>query len=176
MENCCLYENSSFALERHLKREEAIYPQKQLGLIRDEAVYPRSSVVTVKSAEQWMREGLKVKEGEQPLKMVKSRAVTINRRRVHELAKSEGREEDTLQGLYARWQTVKSIPPPVVDVSSREGETRCTFCSSTNVSALGNRSEKRIWQLGPFCAAHAAGRWCSSTLCVPIKSGQENFC
>lgn len=80
-------------------------------------------MVTVRSAEQWMREGLRVKEGEQPLKMVKSRAVTINKRRVHELAKSEGREEDTLQGLYARWQTVKSIPPPVVDVRchSRRG-------------------------------------------------------
>jgi xeroderma pigmentosum group C-complementing protein len=102
-------------LERHLKREEVIWPRKQIGLMREEPVFPRSSVVEVRSAEQYMREGMRVKEGEQPLKMVKSRAVTINRRRAHELALAEGREEDTMQGLYARWQTVKSIPPPIVD-------------------------------------------------------------
>lgn len=119
-----------YALERHLKREEAIHPPKQLGLIKDEAVFPRSSVITVKSAEQWMREGMKVQEGEQPLKTVKSRAVTINRRRVHELARSEGREEDTMQGLYASWQTAKSIPPPVVDVGLQtvcSGYTELSF-------------------------------------------------
>ena len=64
-----------------------------------------------------MREGLQIKEGEQPMKMVKERAVTINKRRAHELAVQEGREDDNLQGLYARWQTKQVIPSPVVDVS-----------------------------------------------------------
>ena len=63
-----------------------------------------------------MREGRRIKEGEQPMKMVKQRAMTINKRRAQEMAEAEGREEDTMQGLYAEWQTEKSIPPPIVDV------------------------------------------------------------
>jgi xeroderma pigmentosum group C-complementing protein len=65
-----------------------------------------------------MREGRRVREGEQPLKLVKQRAVTLQRRRVMELAQLEG-QEPAQQGLYARWQTELVVPPPVVDVRQR---------------------------------------------------------
>jgi xeroderma pigmentosum group C-complementing protein len=62
-----------------------------------------------------MRSGRRVKEKQEPLKWVKQRAVTLNKRRQQELARQEG--EDVLQGLYAEWQTEVYRPPPIKDVS-----------------------------------------------------------
>lgn len=108
-----------YILERHVKREEVIPERtRQLGLFRGEPVYPRSAVIPVKSAETWMREGRRIKEGEQPLKNVKQRAVTINKRRAQELAEQDG-FEGIMQGLYSRSQTELVIPPPIVNVSSK---------------------------------------------------------
>lgn len=87
-----------------------------------------------------MREGLQIKEGEQPMKMVKSRAATINKRRAHELAIQEGREEDTMQGLYARWQTSQVVPDPVVDVSA---DVRYPALAEANCA--GQSPEKWLW-------------------------------
>ena len=109
-----------FLLERHLKREEALLPKtRQLGLFRGEPVFPRSAVVDVKSAESWMREGRVVSEGQQPLKNVKQRAVTIQKRRMQEMAEQDG-HEGIMQGLYSRKQTELVVAPPVVDVSGIE--------------------------------------------------------
>jgi xeroderma pigmentosum group C-complementing protein len=60
--------------------------------------------------------GRKVKEGCQPLKMIKAHAMTINRRRAIEMARSQG-EEVGMQGLYALDQTELYVPNPVIDVS-----------------------------------------------------------
>ena len=104
-----------FVLARHLKREEVVPAStRQLGLFRGDPVYPRAAVLSVKAAEAWMREGMAVKEGEQPLKNVKQRAVTINKRRIQELALQEG-QEPIMQGLYSRSQTEPIIPPPIVN-------------------------------------------------------------
>lgn len=104
-----------FVLERHLKREEVLTPKtKQLGLFRGEPVFPRSAVVGVKSSENWMREGRTIKDGEQPLKNVKQRAVTINKRRAQEMAMQDG-QEPLMQGLYSQHQTELVIPPPIKD-------------------------------------------------------------
>lgn len=62
-----------------------------------------------------MRQGRRVKEGEQAMKWVKQRAVTIHRRRAMELAQQEG--EEMLQGLYSEAQTEQYVPEPVVDVT-----------------------------------------------------------
>lgn len=105
-----------YVLERHLRREEVIYPKKPIGTFRGDSVYPRSSVVVCKSTETYMREGKRVKGGENPLKMVKPRTVTINRKRETELLKMDG-QPVPLQGLFAEWQTELLIPPPIVDVS-----------------------------------------------------------
>lgn len=72
-----------------------------------------------------MRHGYKIREGAQPMKMIKQRAVTINKKRAVEMAlvdqngsgSGEGNECGVMQGLYAKGQTELYVPPPVVDVS-----------------------------------------------------------
>jgi xeroderma pigmentosum group C-complementing protein len=64
-----------------------------------------------------MREGRKVKLREEPMKWVKQRAVTLNKRRAQELAVQEG-GGDILQGLYSIGQTEVWRPPAIVDVSN----------------------------------------------------------
>ncbi|KAG5638732.1 hypothetical protein H0H81_010542 [Sphagnurus paluster] len=117
-----------YALTRHLKQNEVIHPPPpktpELGKFRGEPVYPRSSVVSLKTAENWMRsEGRMVKEGCQALKMIKIRAGTINKMRELEVLKDELQEAgnvglnaaETMQGLYARSQTEPYRPEPVVN-------------------------------------------------------------
>ncbi|KAJ7133637.1 hypothetical protein C8R44DRAFT_871002 [Mycena epipterygia] len=75
-----------YVLVRHLTQMQTIHPPppqtRELGKFRGEPVYPRSAVVSLKTAENWMRsEGRRVKEGEQPMKLVKMRASTIGRMR-----------------------------------------------------------------------------------------------
>jgi xeroderma pigmentosum group C-complementing protein len=73
-------------LARHLTKTQTIHPPppqtRELGKFRGEPVYPRSAVVSLKTAENWMRsEGRQIKEGEQPMKWVKMQASTIWRKR-----------------------------------------------------------------------------------------------
>lgn len=118
-----------YVLERHLKRDEVVHPLVELGKFRGEPVYPRVNVLALKTAENWMRQGRKVREGCQPMKWVKQNAVTVNKRRAVEMALAErdrllvagegegfSSEKDVMQGLYAESQTELYIPDPVVDV------------------------------------------------------------
>ena len=118
-----------YALERHLRRDEVVHPLVELGKFRGEPVYPRANVLSLKTAENWMRQGRKVREGCQPMKWVKQNAVTVNRRRALEMALAERDHlpvagagegppggQDVMQGLYAESQTELYIPDPVVDV------------------------------------------------------------
>lgn len=107
----------SYVLEQHLHRDEMIRPgTKQLGLFKGtEAVFPRSAVVTVKSKENYWRVGRVVKDNEIPMKWVKARTVTINKKRAENLARMEGEAQEE-QPLYAQDQTVLYMPPPVIDV------------------------------------------------------------
>ena len=77
-------------------------------------------MVSTKTPENWMRIGRKVKPREEPLKWVKMRAVTLDRRRAQELAAMEG-SEPLQQGLYSEWQTELYRPPPIMDVSCARG-------------------------------------------------------
>ncbi|EPS96506.1 hypothetical protein FOMPIDRAFT_1053153 [Fomitopsis schrenkii] len=123
-----------YVLERHLKRDEVVHPLVELGKFRGEPVYSRSSVLQLKAAENWMRQGRKVKEGAQPMKWVKQRAMTVNKQRAIEMALSEKRDRDLqvagengeggegfatedgiMQGLYAERQTELYRPDPVID-------------------------------------------------------------
>ncbi|KAG1863930.1 hypothetical protein C8R48DRAFT_707293 [Suillus tomentosus] len=111
-----------YVLSRHLRREEVIDPPVELGKFRGEPVYPRSSVISLKAAENWMRQGRVVREGCQPMKMVKQRAVTIGRKREMELALEKARTDshggdgqEDMQGLYAKSQTELYKPQPVID-------------------------------------------------------------
>lgn len=88
-------------------------------------MYPRGAVVPLKTAETWMRtEGRSVKPGSQPLKMIKLRASTVGKMREVEVLREAGSgggeatgASEVMQGLYARSQTEKFVPDPVIDVS-----------------------------------------------------------
>lgn len=107
-----------YFLEQHLKRDEAILPDsKQLGHFRGtEVVYSASSIVNVKSVENYYRVGYVVREDEVPMKWVKKRSVTINKKREEAAALYDGQQE-AMEGLYAESQTEIYVPPPIVDVS-----------------------------------------------------------
>jgi xeroderma pigmentosum group C-complementing protein len=115
--------SAEYALERHLRREEAIKPGAKIirhfttgkgENEKKEPVYLRKDVVTCKSVESWHKEGRAVKEGEQPLKFVPMRAVTVIRKReIEEREREEG--EKVKQGLYSKAQTDWIIPDPIVD-------------------------------------------------------------
>ncbi|KAI9254579.1 hypothetical protein BDA99DRAFT_518764 [Phascolomyces articulosus] len=103
-----------YALERHLKKFEVLYPKEPiLGHIRGEVIYPRSCVKTAHTAETWIKQGRVIKDGEQPIKYVNARAVTLEKKRILEMAKQEG--ETIKTPCYGKWQTDVYKPPPVVD-------------------------------------------------------------
>jgi xeroderma pigmentosum group C-complementing protein len=107
-----------YILERHLKRDEAIAPGKShvktfTTKQGEEKVYLRADVVVCKAVENWYREGRTIRAGEQPLKQVKRRAVTLARKREIEAKQLEG--ETAMQGLYSFAQTELYTPPPIKD-------------------------------------------------------------
>lgn len=115
--------SAEFVLERHLRREEALGPGTQPVRYfmtgkgekeTKEPVYLRKDVVTCKTIESWHKEGRQVKEGEQPLKFVPIRAVTVTRKReIEEREREEGGK--VKQGLYSEAQTEWIIPDPIQD-------------------------------------------------------------
>ncbi|KAN0059795.1 hypothetical protein ACQY0O_008369 [Thecaphora frezii] len=103
-----------YFLEKHLKRDEVVYPRNRIATFQGMPVFRRANVVTLRSARQWFNEGRVVKEGEEALKWVKSRGYTLANKRAEEQAKAEGREAPN-EGLYAEFQTELYTPPPIVD-------------------------------------------------------------
>ena len=113
--------SAEFVLERHLRREEAMKPaSKPVRTFtsgkgenaKEEPVYRRQDVEVCRTGESWHKEGRAVKPGEQPMKMVTVRAVTLTRKREVEEAERDSGEKQK-QGLYARNQTDWIIPPPI---------------------------------------------------------------
>ena len=113
--------SADFVLERHLRREEAIKPASKSVRtfvsgkgedVKEEPVYRRQDIETCRTGESWHKEGRAVKPGEQPMKMVPIRAVTLTRKREVEEAERDSGEKQK-QGLYARYQTDWIIPPPI---------------------------------------------------------------
>ncbi|KAL1302026.1 hypothetical protein AAFC00_002476 [Neodothiora populina] len=114
-------QSADYVLERHLRREEALLPNSKPvreftsgkgDKAKTEPVYSRADVVSCKTVESWHKEGRAIKVGEQPLKMVPVRAVTLIRKREMEEAQRETGEK-LKQGLYGIDQTDWIIPPPI---------------------------------------------------------------
>ncbi|KAH9883190.1 hypothetical protein J1614_000046 [Plenodomus biglobosus] len=115
--------STEYVLERHLRREEALRPGAKIvrhfvtgkgDNTKSENVYRREDIVNCKTVESWHKEGRAIREGEQPLKFVKIRAVTVARKReIEERERIEG--EKVQQGLYSKAQTDWIIPDPIVD-------------------------------------------------------------
>ena len=98
-----------YVLARHLKREEVVDPPVELGKFRGETVYPRANVLQLKTAENWMRQGRTVIVGAQPLKWVKQRAVTVNKKRAIEVALADRRERTASASGSARASASASV-------------------------------------------------------------------
>lgn len=105
-----------YLLERQIKREEVVYPKVQHALFRGEPVYKRSNVLAVKTAETWLRQGREVLSDEEPMKWVKMRAMTIQRRRELEAEKERLGGEEVKQPLYSEAQTRVVRPPKITGV------------------------------------------------------------
>ena len=103
-----------YALERHLRRNEVIYPKREAGKVQLgktlEPIYRRQDVQFVKSADGWYRIGREIKLGEQPLKRVPAR----QRQQSYD-AEDLGDEQDTGTGMYSISQTNIYKAPPVVN-------------------------------------------------------------
>lgn len=105
-----------YALERHLKRHEVIFPKREVGKINAgkssssnvESVYRRNDVQLVRSADKWYRVGREIKPGEQALKRVPAR-------RGLRAQQEDPDEEAPMTALYAFSQTSLYTPPPVVN-------------------------------------------------------------
>jgi xeroderma pigmentosum group C-complementing protein len=114
-------QSAEFVLEQHLRREEALVPGSEPvktfvagkgDKAKEYPVYLREDVAACKTVESWHKEGRAIKEGEQPMKQVPVRAVTLVRKReMEEVLKETG--EKLKQGLYAEDQTDWIIPPPL---------------------------------------------------------------
>ncbi|KAI8072596.1 hypothetical protein BC940DRAFT_233663 [Gongronella butleri] len=104
-----------YALERHLKKHEVIHPPdtRVIGHIKGEKIYPRANVRTLHTRETWIKQGRVVRDGQDPVKKVAARAVTIEKKRILEEAKMQGNPIEA--ELFGEWQTGPYIAPPVVD-------------------------------------------------------------
>ncbi|ODH40905.1 hypothetical protein ACO22_01504 [Paracoccidioides brasiliensis] len=114
-----------YALERHLRRNEVIFPKREVGKVGLskvsinkknpplESVYRRGDVHVVKSADGWYRLGREVKMGEQPLKRFPISRPKWSFERREETSDYEEELQET--PMYAIHQTELYKPPPVVD-------------------------------------------------------------
>ncbi|KAG9835680.1 Rad4-domain-containing protein, partial [Aureobasidium melanogenum] len=105
-----------YALERHLKRHEVIWPKRASGKVAVgkgalEPVYRRSDVHIVRSADKWYRFGREIKPNEHPLKHVPAR---VSKSRAQDLDDLDT-DEPPATALYAFNQTSLYVPPPVVN-------------------------------------------------------------
>ena len=97
-----------YALERHVKRYEAIYPRKPVGSIKGEMIFLRSAVKELHTRDQWLAEGRRVRPGEQAYKQVpartnkakeirKNRKEIARRKELYGAAAAEGELDEALR-------------------------------------------------------------------------------
>ena len=95
-----------YVLRRDLLKNESIYPSDAptMGFIQGQAIYARECVQTLQSRVAWLKEGLVVRLGEEPYKIVTAKS---------KLDRMSGQIlTDQPMELFGKWQTEKYIPPP----------------------------------------------------------------
>eukprot|EP00051_Salpingoeca_urceolata_P017541 m.239992 g.239992 ORF g.239992 m.239992 type:complete len:735 (-) comp18985_c1_seq2:2450-4654(-) len=97
-----LKDHAFYAVERHLKRNQVIYPKEAVAVCKGESVYPRSAVHTVRSREHWQKEARVVRPGEEPVKTVHTRGGSNN-------------PAGSSTELFGPWQTEAYKPPAAID-------------------------------------------------------------
>ncbi|PIL22401.1 hypothetical protein GSI_15089 [Ganoderma sinense ZZ0214-1] len=122
-----------YVLERHLKRDEVVDPLVELGKFRGEPVYPRGNVLQLKTAENWMRQGRTVISGAQPLKWVKQRAVTVNKKRAIEMALADQRDRASTSKSASSAKGLDETGVLAVDVDSGNVENGEGFAAEEGI-------------------------------------------
>ncbi|KAF8537776.1 hypothetical protein BDD12DRAFT_845487 [Trichophaea hybrida] len=112
-----LKDHPIFALKRHLKRGEIIWPERKVGTVstgrgRTETIFRRQDVKEVKTREQWYKLGRSVNENEIPMKFTIAPR-RMRARRKNEDPEDEPDDEKPHQPLFALSQTTLYTPPPV---------------------------------------------------------------
>lgn len=177
--------SADFVLERHLRRDEVILPgskpvkkflYRKGHSAKEEPVYDRSDVLTCKTCESWHKVGRQIRNGEQPLKMVPVRPMTLNRKREVEEAERECGEK-LKQGLYAPHQTDWIIPPPIENGNipkNAYGNMDCFVPSMVPQGAVHiqlNSTAKICKRLGIDFAEACKGFGFSKQRAVPVIQG-----
>jgi hypothetical protein len=85
-----------YCLERHLKKNQFIQPKDYIGVFKKEFVYPRKNIHQLYSKDDWVKRGRLVKD-EEPLK------ISVNNKK------------ESVEHLFAEWQTVDLPRPQLVD-------------------------------------------------------------
>ncbi|KAH9315907.1 hypothetical protein KI387_024534 [Taxus chinensis] len=95
-----------YALERWLTKYQTLYPTGPvLGYCAGKPVYPRTCVQNLHTAERWLREGLQVKKGEAPAKILEPSRNRARRSDAEATNLEEGCSEGRTVALFGRWQT-----------------------------------------------------------------------
>ncbi|KAL8736391.1 MAG: hypothetical protein Q9181_002424 [Wetmoreana brouardii] len=120
----------TYALERHLRRNEIIHPRNEIGKVntagvaggknpgtKSESVFRRKDVVVCRSADAWFRLGREIRQGEQPLKRLPPPPhKSTTTRRIARSPFLDNEASDPEEGgklLYAEHQTQLYTPPPI---------------------------------------------------------------
>jgi xeroderma pigmentosum group C-complementing protein len=109
-----------YALERQLKAGEILrIDAKEIGLYKSDPIYKREDVMMLKSREQWIKQGMQIKDGEDtPAKYVKSRANTIKKKReiqafIDNDEEMSDENNPSKTGLFAEWQVKACVVAPL---------------------------------------------------------------
>ncbi len=135
-----------YVLARHLKREEVVDPPVELGKFRGEPVYSRANVLQLKTAENWIRQGRRVVVGAHPLKWVKQRAVTVNRKRAIEMVLADRRERTASASGSAHVFAAASVNGRGADDEEESGDTGLHESDGLAVAGEGFAAEDGVMQ------------------------------
>ncbi|GER34855.1 DNA repair protein Rad4 family [Striga asiatica] len=104
-----------YVIERWLKKYEILYPKGPvLGFCSGHAVYPRTCVQTLHTKDRWLREGLQVKAGEVPVKVLKRSSKDNKEDIADDNDFSEG-DHQGITNLYGKWQTEPLCLPQAIN-------------------------------------------------------------
>ncbi|KAK6125882.1 hypothetical protein DH2020_040370 [Rehmannia glutinosa] len=104
-----------YVIERWLKKYEILYPKGPvLGFCSGHSVYPRTCVQTLHTKERWLREGLQVKAGEVPVKVLK-RSMKCSKEEAGDDNDYAEVDHQGITSLYGKWQTEPLCLPRAVN-------------------------------------------------------------
>nr|CAD1826547.1 unnamed protein product [Ananas comosus var. bracteatus] len=93
-----------YAIERWLTKNQILHPKGPvLGYCSGHPVYPRSCVQTLQTRQKWLREGLQVRESEEPAKIMKRSTKNFNIQLSEPGVFEEDKGEPSVE-LYGKWQ------------------------------------------------------------------------